>query len=677
MNLYDSAEPTDYADYRALNVYRQTLASLVARQIEIFRALGMHGSIEGAAKLRNRVLSDTFKILVLGEFRRGKSTFINALLRKVVLPALPIPTTAIINEVKWGEQPRALLHFRRSRDGTAPPPQEIPVDKLDEYVVIRREAGRDSTRLSKEIRENPYDKVELFWPLEICRNGVEIIDSPGLNEHEVRQRVTMDYLANVDAVVFVLMCGALGSISELSTIENVLTPSGHRDIFLVCNRFDQIRPEDRDLVMREGVAKLAPYTARGASRIFFVSALDALEGRLECDAQRVEESNLKNLEDALEDFLARERGRVKIIRPANELKTHIRELKKTLPQRVAMLRTDLVTLERRYARGKKRLAQLETDKDGVAKWLVEVEAALTAKVTDLALKFYEGIATDVPVWAQLYDGGSIDFLSLKSTKTQVEAIVGEMVNELIEKIHHAFGEWHGTVLQGELKRHMEIIHAELERRAGAFLSEIDSIRLEIAQGNTSRTTPLATDDVSPVERILNGIGTPTIDMPSMSDVGAALAAKDLLRSVFPQIAVGIVGVIGAVMAAMNPVGIIVAAMLGAGFFQAIGSGEKIKAKLQHTVGDRLAEQLKVNSRKDAESVAQVVSRGIQELARLVAAGLEKQLRDVREDVESVVEKKRQGEAKVESALAETATTNEALLELEEKLDDLITQVAVA
>jgi len=47
---------------------------------------------------------------------------------------------------------------------------------------------------------NPYEKVEIFWPVELCRNGVEVIDSPGLNEHTTREQITMDYLSIVDAV---------------------------------------------------------------------------------------------------------------------------------------------------------------------------------------------------------------------------------------------------------------------------------------------------------------------------------------------------------------------------------------------------------------------------------------------------------------------------------------------
>ena len=54
---------------------------------------------------------ESFKVLVVGEIKRGKSTFINALLGEEVLPAFATPCTAVINEIKYSETKRAVLHF--------------------------------------------------------------------------------------------------------------------------------------------------------------------------------------------------------------------------------------------------------------------------------------------------------------------------------------------------------------------------------------------------------------------------------------------------------------------------------------------------------------------------------------------------------------------------------------
>ena len=66
----------------------------------IAQGLGSETHIDTLKQLHQRVQSDRFKIMVLGEFKRGKSTFINALLGEEILPAYAVPCTAIINEIK-------------------------------------------------------------------------------------------------------------------------------------------------------------------------------------------------------------------------------------------------------------------------------------------------------------------------------------------------------------------------------------------------------------------------------------------------------------------------------------------------------------------------------------------------------------------------------------------------
>ena len=244
-----------YKDYRVIQHQRQTLAALIKRQLAVSHSLSMIEGEETLHELRNRVLTDNFKVLVMGEFSRGKSTFINALLKKEILPADPRPYTAIINEIKWAKKPISRLHYKKSKDGSVKPPQEIPVDKINNYVTVNYEEKKNA---KQQIHENPYEKLELFWPLELCSQGVEIIDSPGLNVNKVHQDITENYLSKVDAVLFVLSCTELGSETEIRTIDNTLRISGYEDIFFICNRFDQIRPKERD-----GVKRALPGTERG------------------------------------------------------------------------------------------------------------------------------------------------------------------------------------------------------------------------------------------------------------------------------------------------------------------------------------------------------------------------------------------------------------------------------
>src|SRR5690349_3233184 len=98
------------SEYDAFQQHRRNLVELINRQKSVFQGIGLKEQVKAMEELASQVQSDNFKVLVMGEFRRGKSTFINAMLGEKVLPSLAIPTTAIITEVKWGEPRRVRLH---------------------------------------------------------------------------------------------------------------------------------------------------------------------------------------------------------------------------------------------------------------------------------------------------------------------------------------------------------------------------------------------------------------------------------------------------------------------------------------------------------------------------------------------------------------------------------------
>ncbi|HAA28573.1 MAG TPA: GTP-binding protein, partial [Cyanobacteria bacterium UBA8553] len=251
--------------YKVFQKKRKILADLVQRQIKVLYSLSMTEPEESIRQLEERLLTDTFKVLVIGEFNRGKSTFINALLRinQEVLPTDILECTAIINELKWGEKPRALLHFKKAALASTHSPVDIPYNQLKEYVVIK-----DSSKKEQEIHETPYEKVELFWPLELCRNGVEIIDSPGLNANDVRQQITIDYLSRIDAVLFVLSCEQLGTRSEKEMID-IIRKCGHEYIFFICNRYNDIRrSEEQAKVRQSALSQFTNLTKLGKNGIF-------------------------------------------------------------------------------------------------------------------------------------------------------------------------------------------------------------------------------------------------------------------------------------------------------------------------------------------------------------------------------------------------------------------------
>ena len=195
-----------YEQYAAFKEKQTELAGMLGEASEVIADLNMQQFRDNLKKLSDKVQNDSFKVQIVGTFKNGKSTFINSLLGEEVLPAYALPCTAVVNEVKWGEEKKAIVHFRNPLPDKLPsgipekakqhmkkfnmkdiPPIEISYDEIEKYAVISIGNGKEELEY-----ESPYEKIEVFWPLPILKNGVEIIDSPGLNECATRTRVTMN-----------------------------------------------------------------------------------------------------------------------------------------------------------------------------------------------------------------------------------------------------------------------------------------------------------------------------------------------------------------------------------------------------------------------------------------------------------------------------------------------------
>src|SRR5699024_2347029 len=123
---------------------------------------------------RKKLEARKFAVGILGEFKRGKSTVINSLLEKEIMPADILPTSATMNRVTYDMQPHVKL---KMRDGSV---MEIGIDGLPNYV----------TRLDEE-KEAQAAKVEeavVYYPCKFCQNGVDIVDILGLNDDERMSR---------------------------------------------------------------------------------------------------------------------------------------------------------------------------------------------------------------------------------------------------------------------------------------------------------------------------------------------------------------------------------------------------------------------------------------------------------------------------------------------------------
>lgn len=288
--------PTPLSDYRS-RVER------AAAGIESLRGLaldaGLHDDAQALLLEVDRLRESAFRVVVIGEFSRGKSTLINALLGRPVLPARLRPTTSTLLRIRHGQRDSVTV---TRADGTLSP---WDLSRLAEVSTV---TGDGAGGVREVI-------IELDGPF--LAQGVELIDTPGVNDlSTLREDITLSYLPSADAAIFVLDAKACFTETERRFLTQQVLASNVTRVFFVVNKADQLDPPYNadDLTrLRERVhAMVRPYVAE--AMVFALAAKPALDAAIAGDEHRRAESGLPDFLGALGRFLVDQRGATRVER---------------------------------------------------------------------------------------------------------------------------------------------------------------------------------------------------------------------------------------------------------------------------------------------------------------------------------------------------------------------------
>ena len=231
---------------------------VLGKTLEDLAALGSERDREQLAALRDRLAAARLRVLVAGEAKRGKSTLINALLGRPVLPSGVTPLTAVATTVRYGEDPRAEVRFGDGHE------EKYPLAALGDLVTER---GNPRNRLG-------IAAVTAFVDAPVLAGGVELVDTPGTGSvYQWDTDAAHQALETMDAAVLVLTADPPVSASERDLLGKV----GELSVttFTVLNKADHLDAA--------GVAEAAEFTSRvlaeagHAGRVYPMSARAALE----------------------------------------------------------------------------------------------------------------------------------------------------------------------------------------------------------------------------------------------------------------------------------------------------------------------------------------------------------------------------------------------------------------
>ena len=661
----------DQEKLKPFRILRERLGGMLSDASEVINELNMSSASENLDKLSKKVNNDTFKIQVIGTFSNGKSTVINSLLGEEVLPAYALPTTAVINEVKYGENKEAILYFRDPLPKDLPaslsvkaldhmkkhgmknvPPLRISYNEIEDYVVIPM--GEDPKEM---LLESPYEKVELFWPLPMLKEGVEIIDSPGLNESDTRARVTMDYLSKADAILFVLAADHLCSKDEMEFVENNLNAYGFTDPFFVVNRFDLIQEREKERVIKFAEMKLAGFTT---NPIYCISAQKALDGVVKHEVGLIEESRITPFVTHLTNFLTKDKGKIKLSQPARELKRILNNeaLYKVIPSQRAMLDSSLDEVRARYDAAMPQFDTLKSKKDQIiAKIMLRIEQS-KSEFRRAVNRNTISVADMIPGWINDYNPKQS--LGLIPTKNKISAVVVEITEEINKKITEQQRQWKNEVMIPLVNERAQYIFESTEQDLTRLYEEIDAITIQISGGDD-----VAPKDVPVWQRVAGAAGGLLLGCPDIAlAAGITGITKELVKSV--ALVLGTEAVLAMILGLANPfvlVGGLVAAVLGGGF-----KGAAAMKELKKKLSDKFVETISSNADKSATDTSESIASYLTGISTDVSTAIDNEIKQTEQQVEGIIAEMRRGQANIDARKQVLSSCEEKITALSTELD---------
>ncbi len=310
-----------------LNQTGANLAALMKRTIQIAENAGKTDIAELVSDALNKVEQNLVYIVVLGEFKRGKSTFINALLGDNILPTAVIPLTSVITKILYGKDKSVVVHYQNHVK------KEVSLHQLDEYITERK---------------NPENKkevsyVEIYYPSEML-NGIVLVDTPGIGSvFQHNTLATYDFVPKVDAAIFLLTAEQPLGEDELKFITQLKDQVPK--MFYVLNKADLISESDINDSYEFTKSVLKRYGDESNPKVFSVSAKNALEAKIKSDDNLLSESGFEPLEMAFSKLTGESKEKLLFESITTKMNNLVRQLRFQIQLEYSALKTPVSELE--------------------------------------------------------------------------------------------------------------------------------------------------------------------------------------------------------------------------------------------------------------------------------------------------------------------------------------------
>lgn len=284
---------------------------------------------------RQRLLKARFFAACVGQFKRGKSTLINALIGQAVLPVGVIPVTSVVTILSYGETAAATVRLANGQS------LAVGLGSIADFIDERR---------------NPHNArgavvVEVAVPSAILREGLCLVDTPGLGSvHVANTEATRAFVPRIDVALIVVGPDPPISGTELEMVQDASREAG--EFAIILNKADRVPPDHLQEVADFTRLTIAAAIQRRVDHVFTTSALERLTTGTATRDWGALEAYLRQLSTTSRERLVGHSGERAVARLARRV-TH------EIALREEALRRPLTDMEKRVARLHQALAEVD------------------------------------------------------------------------------------------------------------------------------------------------------------------------------------------------------------------------------------------------------------------------------------------------------------------------------
>jgi len=442
----------------------EALAGLADRAAPIAKDLGLDDRCNTIMELAARGRDRNFQIIFAGEFNSGKSTAINALLGEPVMPMKVVEANAILTKIRYGPAKRAVLH-----PAAGGKPIEVPYGDFAQHIVVDRKDRK---------KPSQWKSAELYYPLEILRQGIIIVDPPGTNALPERQQLTVQEAANSDAAVFLFFAGQIFKESERSFIVGCLDG---KETFWLVTHADHLDTEEVSVVredLEQQLRENRSYDDTIPSRMFFVNAQRAQKAAARQDDGDLAASGMKEFFRVLGHFISGDRHRAKMQDLCAQLGANLTVLDQAAESQRLDTERDHKEVVERHKRLKAELEAVGKDADSAVERLVNRISPLTDTVRRAVRSKIRGLPGNLPFRSSDFSLTEVPSvrMGMGFDQEKKERIINDIRIQALRMIQEDLREWFNREVGQDIKATLDTELDNFDDTRNVFEQRFAAIR---------------------------------------------------------------------------------------------------------------------------------------------------------------------------------------------------------